>query len=76
MMGSEDFSYVLQRVPGAMAYLGTRPEEGPSFPNHSSRMRVHEPALAAGMAMHAAVALRFLERGGVGPGRRAPEAGV
>src|SRR5207249_3593397 len=28
VMGSEDFSYVLQRVPGAMANLGTRPDSG------------------------------------------------
>jgi hippurate hydrolase len=62
VMGSEDFSYVLQRVPGAMANLGTRPDAGPAHPNHSSRMLVNESALAAGIAMHAAVALRFLDR--------------
>ena len=39
VMGSEDFSYVLQRVPGAMANLGTRPDAGDVFPNHSNRMR-------------------------------------
>jgi hippurate hydrolase len=62
VMGSEDFSYVLQRVPGAMANLGTRPDAGPAFPNHSNRMLVNEAALAAGVAMHVAVALRFFER--------------
>lgn len=67
IMGSEDFSYVLQRVPGAMAFLGTRPESGPVYPNHSNRMLVHEPALAAGVAMHVAVALRFLGRHGGAP---------
>ena len=60
VMGSEDFSYVLQRVPGAMANLGTRPAQGPVFPNHSNRMLVEEAALATGIAMHVAVALRFL----------------
>jgi amidohydrolase len=65
VMGSEDFSYVLQRVPGAMANLGTRPDSGEVFPNHSNRMLVNEAALASGIAMHVAVALRFLERGGV-----------
>jgi len=63
VMGSEDFSYVLQRVPGAMANLGTRPDTGPVFPNHSNRMLVNESALVNGIAMHAAVALRFFERG-------------
>jgi amidohydrolase len=64
IMASEDFSYVLQRVPGAIANLSTRPAEGPAFPNHSPRMLVNESALATGIAMHVAVALRFLERGG------------
>jgi amidohydrolase len=64
VMGSEDFSYVLQRVPGAMANLGTRPDSGEVFPNHSNRMLLNEAALASGIAMHVAVALRFLERGG------------
>lgn len=65
MMGAEDFSYVLQRVPGTMANLGTRPDDGPVYPNHSNRMLLNESALATGVAMHAAVALRFLERKGV-----------
>jgi amidohydrolase len=65
MMGAEDFSYVLERVPGTMANLGTRPDSGPVYPNHSNRMLLNESALATGVAMHAAVALRFLERKGV-----------
>jgi hippurate hydrolase len=64
MMGAEDFSYVLQRVPGTMANLGTRPDSGPAYPNHSNRMLLNESALATGVAMHASVALRFLERKG------------
>jgi len=66
IMGAEDFSYVLQRVPGAMAFLGTRPDiDGPVAPNHSNRMLLHEPAMATGIAFHAAVALRYLD-GGLG----------
>jgi hippurate hydrolase len=61
IMGSEDFSYVLQRVTGAFAFLGTRPAEGPAPPNHSNRMLVNESALPAGVAMHVAVALDFLD---------------
>ena len=64
MMGAEDFSYVLQRVPGTMANLGIRPDSGSVYPNHSNRMLLNESALATGVAMHAAVALRFLERKG------------
>src|SRR5207245_8278042 len=73
VMGSEDFSYVLQRVPGAMANLGTRPDSGEVYPNHSNRMLVNETALASGMAVHVAVALRFFERGGgIGAAARPP----
>ena len=65
IMGSEDWSYVLQRVPGAMAFLGTRPPgpEGSVAPNHSNRMVLDEEAMAAGIAVHAGVALRWLDRG-------------
>lgn len=64
IMASEDFSYVLQRVPGTIANLGTRPETGDVYPTHSNRMILNESALSNGIAMHAAVALRFLDRAG------------
>jgi hippurate hydrolase len=60
VMGAEDFSYVLQRVPGAMMFLGARPEGEESAPLHSNRMRLEESALATGVALHAALALRYL----------------
>ncbi len=63
IMASEDFSSVLERVPGGIANLSTCPESGPAFPDHSPRMLVNKSALATGMAMHVAVAQRFLERG-------------
>jgi amidohydrolase len=58
VMGAEDFSYVLQRVPGAMVFLGAR-SEGGGAPLHSNRMVIDESALADGIALHAAVALRY-----------------
>jgi amidohydrolase len=61
IMGAEDFSYVLQRLPGAMAFLGVRPDvEGPIAPNHSNRMLIDEPSMATGIATHCAVALEYL----------------
>jgi hippurate hydrolase len=63
IMGAEDFSYLLQRVPGALVFLGARPEGGDGAPLHSNRMRLDEAALADGVALHAAVALRYLEAG-------------
>ena len=60
VMGAEDFSYVLQRVRGAMTSIGIRPDSGPVYPTHSNRMMLNESALPTGIAMHAAIALRFL----------------
>jgi len=62
-MGAEDWSYVLQRVPGAMAFLGAcppglDPAKAPS--NHSNRVVFDEKAMTAGMALYSAVALRRL----------------
>jgi len=63
IMGAEDFSYLLQRVPGALVFLGARPEGGDGAPLHSNRMLLDEAAFADGVALHAAVALRYLEAG-------------
>lgn len=59
-MGAEDFAYVLERVPGAMAFLGARPPTAPPGPApdcHSNRVVFDEAAMASGCALHAAVAL-------------------
>ena len=64
IMGAEDFSYVLQRVPGAMFFLGVKPPGiAEPAPVHSNRMVLGEDGMAYGVALHAAVALRFLEAG-------------
>lgn len=66
IMGAEDFSYVLQKVPGAMAILGVAPAGGdPSAraPIHNAGMLVDEEVLPRGVALHCAFAMRFLERG-------------
>ncbi len=61
LMGAEDFSCVLHKVPGAMVVLGVRPTgEGPRAPVHSNRMMLNEEGMQAGIALHAAVALRYL----------------
>ena len=63
IMGAEDFSYVLQRVPGAIAFLGgLLPGEQPGIApdNHSDRVVFDESVMPIGVALHAAVALRHL----------------
>jgi amidohydrolase len=66
IMGAEDFSYVLQRVPGAMAFLGVCPEGQQwksACPCHSNKMVLNEAMLARGVAAHCAIAERFLAHG-------------
>ena len=66
LMGAEDFSYVLQRVPGAMMFLGVCPEGQvwkSACPCHSNRMVLNEAMLARGVAAHCAIAESFLARG-------------
>jgi len=67
LMGAEDFSYVLQRIPGCMMFLGVMPDghDGHDHvaPCHSNRMVLNEECMAVGIAMHASVAHRFLAHG-------------
>jgi amidohydrolase len=63
LMGAEDFSYVLQRVPGAYAFIGGCPpgvDPAEAAANHSNRVVFDEDAMPAGVAMLAAFALDSL----------------
>jgi amidohydrolase len=63
IMGAEDFSYVLQKVPGAMTFLGSVPAgiDPDSVPQAHSNLAVFdEEAMVVGVALHAAVAIRHL----------------
>ena len=65
-MGGEDFSYVLEKVPGAMAFLGVAPPGGDAStraPLHNPGMMIDENVLPKGVALHCAFATRFLEKG-------------
>jgi hippurate hydrolase len=63
VMGAEDFSYVLNKIPGAMVFLGGTPEgtnPATAAPNHSNRVMFEESAMAHGVALYASLALRTL----------------
>ncbi|SNS42880.1 hippurate hydrolase [Geodermatophilus pulveris] len=63
LMGAEDFSYVLQQVPGAMAFLGACPpgaDPATAAGNHSNLVVFDEAVLPAGAALYAAMALDAL----------------
>ncbi len=66
IMGAEDFSYVLEKVPGAMFFLGVS-HEGEDWTTccgiHSTRMMVDETVLPQGAALLAGLATAYLERG-------------
>ena len=66
IMGAEDFAYVLEKVPGAMFFLGAS-HEGADWRSccglHSNRMVLDDSVMARGAAVHAAIAERFLANG-------------
>ncbi|HEX3265593.1 MAG TPA: amidohydrolase [Candidatus Limnocylindrales bacterium] len=62
LMPAEDWSFVLQRIPGVMVDLGARPRDADpeGYPqNHSNRVVFDEAAMAVGAALHAKVALEL-----------------
>ncbi|HJL60411.1 MAG TPA: M20 family metallopeptidase [Pseudomonadales bacterium] len=62
MMGAEDFSYFLQRWPGAMFFLGVKPDDASlAVPCHSNRMILNEQGMAHGSALYAEIAINFLK---------------
>ena len=57
-MGSEDFSYYLQKIPGAYCFFGCGGEGAPSpYAHHSPKFRIDENVLWRGAAQHAATVL-------------------
>jgi hippurate hydrolase len=62
-MGAEDWSFVLQKIPGVMVFLGSRPPGTPleGFAmNHSNVVVFDEDALPVGAALYAKVALELM----------------
>lgn len=62
VMGAEDFSYVIERIPGTMMFLGGTPPEKlvGAAPNHSTKVYFDEQAMVDGVAVYTAVALEHL----------------
>ena len=69
IMGAEDFAYVLEKVPGAMVFLGVA-HEGEDWRHccgiHSTRMMVDESVMPRGAALLASLAESFLAEGFAG----------
>lgn len=63
LMGSEDFAYFMEKVPGFYGFIGTKNEEkGYIYPNHNDKFTVDEDVLHRGSALYAQFAYDFLEQ--------------
>ncbi len=66
IMGAEDFSYVLEKAPGAMFFIGMAPK-GDTWAQccgiHSTRMMLDESVMPQGAALLAGLAVAFLDSG-------------
>ncbi|QTX33283.1 amidohydrolase [Aminithiophilus ramosus] len=58
-MAGEDFSFYLEKVPGAFLLLGMGGRGGADWPHHHPRFQVDESVLAEGAALLASLAWRF-----------------
>ncbi|MCF4114186.1 MULTISPECIES: M20 metallopeptidase family protein [Dethiosulfovibrio] len=61
-MASEDFSFYLEKVPGAFVFLGMGGEGGADWPHHHPKFRVNESVLADGVSLLSSVAWDFLNK--------------
>ena len=65
IMASEDFSFMLQKAPGAFLRLGVKnPEWDREYPVHTSVFKMDEDALPVGAASLAACAVRWMQTKG------------
>ncbi|CAM8980809.1 unnamed protein product [Rhodiola kirilowii] len=63
-MGAEDFSFYSQKIPAAFFFIGTDNEtQKTSYPWHSPYFAIDEEVLPIGAALHAAVAISYLDGG-------------
>lgn len=60
MMGSEDYSLFVQKVPGAMGFLGASTGGAEVFPIHHPKFNIDEGCLQCGVELHCATAIKFL----------------
>jgi metal-dependent amidase/aminoacylase/carboxypeptidase family protein len=67
-LGGEDFAWYLESVPGAMARLGTRSPDGPTYDLHQGNLRIDDRAVVVGARTLAAAATRALRTVAAGTG--------
>ncbi|CAH8279909.1 unnamed protein product [Arabidopsis lyrata] len=60
-MGSEDFSYFAETIPGHFSLLGMQDETNAYASSHSPLYRIKEDVLPYGAAIHATMAVQYLK---------------
>ncbi|KFK27232.1 hypothetical protein AALP_AA8G354700 [Arabis alpina] len=61
VMGSEDFSFFAEAIPGHFTLLGMQDETKSYAMPHSPHFRINEDALPYGAAIHASMAVQYLK---------------
>ena len=62
MMASEDFAYIMEKVPGIYGYIGSYNEaDGLTYTNHNDKYSIDESSICRGVAMYAQFAADYLE---------------
>ena len=62
VMGGEDFAFLCENTPGALAFVGIgNKEKLTDYPLHSDKFNIDEDVLPIGAALHAQFALDFLQ---------------
>lgn len=64
VMGSEDFAFFLQQVPGCFFFVGSRRPDGPFLPHHNPHFDIDERALTVGAAVMLEALRRLMPRHG------------
>ena len=62
VMGSEDFAYLAERVPGVYVGLSASKGDGRDYPNHHPQFDINEDVLEVGTTLHVEFAKAFLAR--------------
>ena len=63
VMGGEDFAYLCEKTPGAMAFIGIGNKgKQTDYPLHSDKFNIDEDVLPIGAALHAQFVLDFLNQ--------------
>ncbi len=63
VMGGEDFAYLCEKIPGAMAFIGIgNKAKQTDYPLHSDKFNIDEDVLPVGAALYAQFALDFLNQ--------------